>query len=84
MFTYTFLAFFVVVVVFQQNIYFYFIFISFFDKVSNLRNRILTNQKPKLEIGDCHWNCIYYYAMTEPIYSETFFLKKSVYMNLIY
>ena len=52
MFTYTFLAYFVVVVVFQQNICVFIIFISFFDKVSNLRNRILTNQKPKLEIGD--------------------------------
>ena len=35
------------------------IFIScFFDKVSNLRNRTLTNQKPELVIRNCQWNCM--------------------------
>ena len=34
------------------------IFISLFDKVSNLRNKVLTNQKPKLLIKNCQWNCL--------------------------
>ena len=29
---------------------------SFFYKVSKLRNRILTNQKPELMIRNCQWN----------------------------
>ena len=53
MFTYTFFCIFVVV--FHQKICFYH-FHFFFDKVSNLRNRILTNQKPELMIINCHWN----------------------------
>ena len=44
---YTFLGIFVaVIVVFHQKRVFI-IFISFFDKASNFRNRILTNQKPE-------------------------------------
>ena len=31
---------------------------SFFDEVSNFRNRILTNQKPELVIRNCQWNCM--------------------------
>ena len=34
------------------------IFISFFDEVSNFRNRILTNQKPELTIRNCPCNRI--------------------------
>ena len=30
--------------------------ISFLDEVSNFRNRILTNQKPKLVMRNCQWN----------------------------
>ena len=32
------------------------IFISFFDEVSNFRNRILTNQKHELVVSNCQWN----------------------------
>ena len=32
------------------------IFISFFDKASNFRNRILTNQKPESVIKNYQWN----------------------------
>ena len=57
MFTYTFLAFlFVVAVIFHQKICVFIIIISFFDVVSNFCNRILTNQKPELVIGNCQWN----------------------------
>ena len=48
MFKYTFLTFFVV----------FFIFISFFDKVSNFHNRILSNQKPEQVIRNCQWNFV--------------------------
>ena len=30
----------------------------FFEKVSNFRNRILTNQKHKLVVSSCRWNCM--------------------------
>ena len=57
MFTYTFLAFlFVVAVIFHQKICVFIIIISFFDVVSNFCNRILTNQKTELVIGNCQWN----------------------------
>ena len=56
----TFLAFFVVVVVvvvasvvFHHKICVFIIFISFSDKVSNFRNRILTNQKRELVVPNC-------------------------------
>ena len=44
LFTDSFLAFFVD---FHQKMCVFIIFISFFDEVSNFRNRILTNQKPE-------------------------------------
>ena len=44
LFTYAFLAFFCC---FHEDICVFIIFISFFDEVSNLCNRILTNQKPE-------------------------------------
>ena len=31
---------------------------SFFDKVSNYRNKILTNQKTEWVIRSCKWNCM--------------------------
>ena len=37
---------------------FFIIFISFSDKVSNYRNRILTNQKRELVVSNCQWNCL--------------------------
>ena len=40
------------------------IFVSFFDKVSNFRNGILTNQKPGLVIRNCQWNCIQICSLT--------------------
>ena len=57
-FTYTFLEFLFVAVVFHQNFSVSTIFISFFDKASNLHNRILTNQKSELVIRNCQWNCM--------------------------
>ena len=35
------------------------IFISFFDEVSNFRNRILTNQKREFIVSSCQWNCMF-------------------------
>ena len=32
------------------------ILVTFIDEVSNLHNRILTNQKPELVIRKCQWN----------------------------
>ena len=63
-----FLAFFVVVYCccfsskylcyYHFSISFLFCFFCFFlDEVSNLCHRIVTNQKPELVIGNCHWNC---------------------------
>ena len=50
---------------FFGNFFFFFIikfvflsfWILFFDEVSNLRNRILTNQKRELAVSNCQWNC---------------------------
>ena len=36
------------------------IFISFFDKVSNSLNRIITNQKMELVIRNRQWNCMFF------------------------
>ena len=46
-------------VVFHQKICVFIIFISFSDKVSNFRNKILTNLKPELMIRNCQWNCMH-------------------------
>ena len=54
--TYAILGIFFFVVVFHQKICAFTIFISFSDKVFNLRNRILTNRKPELVIRNRHWN----------------------------
>ena len=35
------------------------IFFSFFDELSNFRNRILANQELKLVIINCQWNCMH-------------------------
>ena len=42
---------------FHKKIVVFLIFISFFDEVSNFRNRILTSQTPELVITICQWNC---------------------------
>ena len=52
-----FLAFFVVAV-FHHKICVFIIFNSFSDKVSNFRNRILTNRKRELVVCNCRWNCM--------------------------
>ena len=51
----TFYSFFVV---FHHKTCVFIIFIFFFDKVSNLRNKILTNQKQELVVRHRQWNCI--------------------------
>ena len=45
-------------VVFHHKICVFIIFISFFDKVSNFRNRISTNQKRELVVSNCQQNCM--------------------------
>ena len=45
-------------VAFHQKFSAFIIFISFFDEVSNFRNRILTNQKHELVVSNCQWNCM--------------------------
>ena len=47
---------------FHQKICVFTIFISFFDKVSNFRSRILTDQKPEKVIRNCQWNCMYIFS----------------------
>ena len=54
-FSFTFLAFFVAVF---HHFCVFMISISFFDKVSNFRNRILTNQNYELVVSDCQQNCM--------------------------
>ena len=44
-------------VVFHHKFCVFIILISFYDNVSNFRNRILTNQKHKLVVSNCQWNC---------------------------
>ena len=59
MLSYTFLAFFFVFFfVFHYKICVFIIFISFFDEVSNFRNRILTNQKHESTATHCQRNCM--------------------------
>ena len=48
-------------VVFHHKICVFIIFISFFDKVSNFCNRILTNQKRELVVSNCRRNCMLQY-----------------------
>ena len=55
LFTYTFMTFFSCLSLKDCALI---IFISFFDEVLNLHNRILTNHRPELVIRNCHWNCI--------------------------
>ena len=45
---------------FMKKIVFFIIFTSFFDKVWNFCNRILTNQNWELVIRNCQWNCMFY------------------------
>ena len=52
------LCFFMLFVVFYHKICVVIVFISFFDEVSNFRNRILTNQKQELVIRNFQWNCM--------------------------
>ena len=56
-FTYTFLAFFFVL---HQKKCVFIIFISFAGDVSDLRNRILTNQKPEWMRRNCQWNSMFW------------------------
>ena len=62
MFSYAFLAFFLVaaVAVFHCKSFVFIIFISFFDEAPNFLNRILTNQKQELVIKSSQWNCMLY------------------------
>ena len=46
------------VVVFHHKICVFVIFISFFDEVSNFRNRLLTNQKHEFVASYCQCRCI--------------------------
>ena len=51
--------------VFYLKICVFIIFISFFDEVSNFRNRILTYQKRELVVSNCLWNCMIMYELLE-------------------
>ena len=55
MFTYTFLMFFCC---FHHKICVLSFLFLFFDKVSNFRNRTLTNQKRELVVSNCQRNCM--------------------------
>ena len=41
----------------NKNVFFSFSFL-FCDEIINIRNRILTNQKPESVIRNCQWNCM--------------------------
>ena len=73
MFLYNLLAFFLFFII---NFVFI-ILISFFDEVSNVRNRILTNQIRELVVSNCQRNCINHmelrrHKITWPGYKGTF------------
>ena len=42
----------------HQNSCVFIILLSFFDEVSNYRNKILTNRKTELMKRNCQWNCM--------------------------
>ena len=44
--------------VFYNKTRVFIIFIYFLDELSNFRNTILINQKQKMVIINCQWNCI--------------------------
>ena len=54
---YAFFYFFKFFDVFHYKICVFIISTSFFDRISNFRNRILTNQKQVLLVRNCQWNC---------------------------
>ena len=58
----TFMTFFVV---FHHKICVFIILISFFDEVSNFRNRILTNQKREFVVSTCQQNCMNIYQNSQ-------------------
>ena len=60
-------------IVFLHKICVFVIFISFFDKVSNFRNRILTNQKRKLVVSNCQQNCMLLFVPAR----STFYKRRS-------
>ena len=79
-FTYNFLTFFLFC--FSSKVFFL-IFISFLDKVSNFRNRILTNQKPELVIWNYHPQCMIisiYHGLTLS-YKENFLNFEPIQIN---
>ena len=57
-------------IVFYHRICIFIIFISFFDKVSNFRNIILTNQKHELVVSYCQWNCMKYMVYQDWYYDS--------------
>ena len=66
------------------------IFLYFFDKVSNFRNSVLTNQKRELVISKCKWNCMlvkfwtglwYLFLSLLMQYKWSFFLCTKSYIN---
>ena len=59
----TFMTFFVVL---HHKICVFIILISFFDEVSNFRNRILTNQKREFVVSTCQQNCMRYIKIHSP------------------
>ena len=56
MFTYTFLAFFSCFSLTKMCFSLFHFFLC--DEISNIRNRILPNQKPEQVIRNCQWNCM--------------------------
>ena len=81
----TFLLFFIIKFVFLS-----FLFFLFFDKVSNFRKSILTNQKRELVVSKCKWNCMlvrfltglwYLFLHLLMQYKWSFFLCTKSYIN---
>ena len=69
MLLYVYIYFFDIFCYFHHKICVFIIFISFLDKVTNFRNRILTSQKRELMVSNCQRNCmelICYITISEP------------------
>ena len=61
-------------VLFLHKISVFIIFVSFFDKESNFRGRISTNQKQELVVQNCQWNFMYKqcHVKTSPCFYRQF------------
>ena len=70
--------------VLHQKICVFFIFISFFDEVPNICNRMLTSQKSELVIRNCQWNCLFFSTYFKHFYLISCFHDKRSHFYSLY